>query len=67
MENELLDVKQAARVLGVTDRRIRQLCQAGQIGVKIGSRWIIDRAKLEAFAQVPRPVGRPAQESEEGE
>ena len=57
--DELLDIGQAAERLGLSKSRIRQLCGAGQLGEKVGSRWLIRAADLERFAQEPRPVGRP--------
>lgn len=66
MGDEFLSAKEAAGVLGVTARRIRQLCRAGHFGFRIGNQWAISRAKLEEFAKTPRPVGRPPAEREEG-
>ena len=66
--DELLDIGQAAERLGLSKSRIRQLCGAGQLGEKVGSRWLIRAADLERFAQEPRPVGRPPQSARvEGE
>jgi excisionase family DNA binding protein len=63
---ELWDVKQAAVYLGLSEQRVRQFCGQGRFGTKVGNQWIIDKADLERFAQLPRPSGRPP-ETREGE
>lgn len=62
MDRELLDVKQAADILGVTGARVRQLCGDGLIGTKVGSRWLIYRDDLEAFMSSPNRDRRKRQE-----
>jgi len=48
----------------VTERRVRQICEAGELGRydAFARRWVIDRAELKAFLKIPRPVGRPKHE-----
>ena len=64
MERELFDVAQAAKYLGVSHQRVRQFCGQGRLGIKVGSRWIITKADLERFAEIPRPSGIPLGETE---
>ena len=64
---DLLDVKQAAEVLGVTPARVRQLAGEGRIGQKVGARWVFTRENLEAFAKLDRPAGRPVVPVEVGD
>lgn len=53
----LLDTKEAAARLGVSEQRVRQLCEAGEFGEKFAGRWVVTAAELRAFK--PRPRGRP--------
>lgn len=66
MDKDLLSVRQAAEILGVTPARVRQICGAGDLGFKIDTRWAIPRAELDAFKAIPRRAGRPVA-VEEGE
>lgn len=52
---------QAAKVLGVTEARVRQILQAGGIvgARKWGKEWVIPRVGLGYFAKIPRKIGRP--------
>lgn len=50
---------EAAEKLGLDERRVRQFCEAGRLGVKIGRNWAISEADLKRFAKKPRAVGRP--------
>lgn len=58
---DALSVEQVAKVLGVSPRRVRALIHAGRIpATRIGVRtYAVARADAEAFAKLPRPVGRP--------
>ena len=56
---DLMDTKQAAVRLGVSEQRVRQLCEAGDFGKKFAGRWMITEAELRRFK--PRPTGRPKQ------
>ena len=49
---------EAAEVLGVSSIRVRQFCQEGRLGRKIGDRWIISRDELRSFQKIPRERGR---------
>lgn len=45
--DELMTTAKAAELLGVTDRRVRQLAAAGA-GRKVGQTWLIDPTHIEA-------------------
>jgi len=48
LENKTLTTAEAARELGVTEQRIRQLAAAGEIKAeKHGRDWMIDAASVE--------------------
>lgn len=51
-ERRWFDVRQAADYLACTVRAIRELIWAGELPrVKIGKRFVVDRADLDAFAE----------------
>lgn len=55
-ETPLIDVKEAARILGVAPRTVTRMCADGAIkAVKVRSLWRINRAALLAFAGVVEP------------
>lgn len=57
---ELLSVPDAARALDLSPNRIRALVGRGQIpALKVGGRWVIERAAVEARRREQRPSGRP--------
>ena len=57
MENEknLLSVKEAAQILGLTRIRVAVLCKQGRFhgAEKIGSVWIIPRESVDSFTRLP--------------
>ncbi len=53
----LLDTKDVAARLGVSEQRIRQFCEGGRLGRKFAGRWAITEAELRVFKL--RPTGRP--------
>lgn len=55
---KLMTVPEAARVLELSDVRVRQLCQEGRLGRKIGARYIIDEQEVREFSKLNRPAGR---------
>lgn len=61
MKTELLDAKETAELLGVTDRRVRALIKQKKLAAqKIGNSWAIN--KLDALKLQPkatRKAGRP--------
>ena len=62
---ELLSVKQVANELGISENRVREFCQEGRLGEKVGRQWIITRSELEAFKLIPRKRGAPRKDDEE--
>jgi excisionase family DNA binding protein len=56
---ELLTIKQVAEELGLSENRVREFCQEGRLGEKVGHQWIITRAELEDFKKIPRERGNP--------
>lgn len=58
--DEPLSVKDAAEIIGVSERRVRQFCAAGKLGKRVGPRmFVITRREAEAFAKIERPPGNP--------
>ena len=55
--NTYLTVTEAASRLGLSSIRVRQFCQEGRIGEKLGPLWIISEQELRRFAKKPRPWG----------
>lgn len=54
-----MNLEEAARHLGITPRRVRQLIDTGRLGgARVGRSWEIDRLEVEAFARLPRRKGR---------
>ena len=55
-----MTVTDAAKKLEVSPRRIRQFINEGRLSAKkIGKQYIITKASLGAFVDIPRKVGRP--------
>lgn len=52
-------VAEAAEQLGVSEIRVRQFCQEGRLGQKVGSIWLIARGELFAFKRKKRHPGPP--------
>ena len=57
---KIITTKKAAKILGVSQSRIRQLIRDGKIHAnKVdGSIWVIDNDSFQEFIQKPRPAGR---------
>lgn len=53
----LLTVTQAAKQLGLSSVRVRQFCQEGRLGQKVGPLWMIQEKELRQFAKKSRPPG----------
>jgi excisionase family DNA binding protein len=49
MEAKPITTTEAAEMLGVSEERVRQLCQAGEIGRKFADRWLLTREEVEDF------------------
>jgi excisionase family DNA binding protein len=57
---EIVGVTIAARELGLSTSRVRELIQLGKLPAqKLGREYAITREDLEAFKSLDRPVGRP--------
>jgi excisionase family DNA binding protein len=56
----MLTTAQAAKLLGVTDVRVRHLCQEGRLGSKVGRDWVITEEEIERFER--KPPHRPKKE-----
>lgn len=55
-----LDVREAARRLGVNDSRVRQLLRAGELrGRRLGNSWLIPAEEVARRARSARGPGRP--------
>ena len=63
--DELLTVPEVAKELNRSEHRVREYCREGRLGKKVGRQWIITRAELEAFKQIPRKIGAPRKDNEE--
>lgn len=60
IETGLVTVKEAAELLGLSARRVRQFIEEGRLpGQKIGRQWLLKRSDVIVFATKPRTVGRP--------
>ncbi|MEM7163585.1 MAG: helix-turn-helix domain-containing protein [Bacteroidota bacterium] len=65
MGEEFLTVKQVAIELERSEKRIREYCRGGRLGMKFGRQWLITRSELEAFKLIPRKHGAPFKNDEE--
>ncbi len=54
---KLYDTKEAGKRLGISERRIRALCEEGRLGTQVSGCWVIAEAELRTFK--PHPSGRP--------
>lgn len=54
----LLSTADAAKALDINERRVRQLCQDGRMGQKVGDTWVITLEDIERNRE--RKPGRPA-------
>jgi len=61
---ELVGVTIAARELGLSTARVRELIKLERLPAQqIGREYAITREDLEAFKRIDRPVGRPPKDS----
>lgn len=56
---DVLTIKEAAAVCGLSQERLRQFCQEERLGRKFGMQWMIERQELEEFMKIERKPGRP--------
>lgn len=59
-----MTVDEVAVELELTPQRVREFCQQGRLGRRVGRQWVITREELDAFKELPRPPGRPRKEEE---
>jgi DNA-binding transcriptional regulator YdaS (Cro superfamily) len=60
--DKILTAIEAAGVIGVTPRRVRQFCEQHRLvsarRVELNERWVLLESEVRAYAQAPRPTGR---------
>jgi excisionase family DNA binding protein len=60
MAQDFIDVRGAAKRLGVSPRRVRQLLEGGLLnGERMGGAWLVSAADVERRLRRPSPVGQP--------
>lgn len=60
--DKLLRPSQAAKIIGVSKRRVIQFCNEGRIGFRIGSQFFIHTDDAKKFKL--NPPGRPKEDSQ---
>lgn len=56
---DIYTVREAARILGVSDSRVRQLALHHKIGTLHGGARLFDSSEIERLKAIPRVMGRP--------
>lgn len=52
MPGKLLTLKQAAEILGVTDRTVQNLILRGDLhGFQVGERWRVEESEIDAYIE----------------
>lgn len=56
IEKDYIDSPEAARLLGISDSRIRRLCLDNRFegAIKAGKSWLIPKIAVENFKRLPR-------------
>lgn len=54
-----LSVTEAAKLLDLSDRRVRALCREKRLGQPVGKGYVISKDELRQFKKIYRPVGNP--------
>lgn len=63
----MLTTKQAAAILGIAARTVKDYCQDGKLKAqKFGRDWLIEEKDLAAFQQERKPRGRPRKTPPQG-
>ena len=58
--HDWVGAREAEEILGLGRTRVLQFAREGRLGgLKVSGRWLFNRAELETFAKLERPVGRP--------
>lgn len=55
----LVGVPDAARILGLSEVRVKQLAKAKRIGTMVAGRYLFSPDELKRFSRKNRPSGRP--------
>jgi excisionase family DNA binding protein len=62
--NDAITVQSAAKILGISSQRVRQLCESGQIDAVIfGNQWAISLASVKNRKKSSPKAGRPVSQS----
>lgn len=64
---ELLTTRQAAEVVGVSQRRMQQICADGKLGIIIGGSYMIARSELDKYLETEHRPGRPPKKEDDHE
>ena len=59
MELKIMTIQQVADESGLSRTWLREICQSGRLGKKVGRQWIITRDEYELFIATERKMGRP--------
>lgn len=62
---DLISTGQAAKIIGCTEGRVRQMLRSGEmIGQKVGERaWVVTTGEAERVRDTERKIGRPPKSS----
>lgn len=59
-DRQIITTREAAEILGVTDRRVLAMIAAGNLKAeRYGYMWMLRRAEVVRLSKRARPVGRP--------
>jgi len=59
--NDAITVQSAAKILGISNQRVRQLCESGQLDAVIfGNQWAVSLASVKNRKKSSPKAGRPA-------
>lgn len=57
--------EEAAKLINITPRRLRNFCRAGMVGHRVAGVYVIRGGELAKFARKPRPTGKAGHELKE--
>jgi excisionase family DNA binding protein len=60
IERDAISVSEAAKIIGVSTRRVYMFVSEGRLGMRMFGRYVITRAQALAFKKIPRIEGRRA-------
>jgi len=64
MIEDAVTVTRAAEILGVSEMRVRQLCQQGLLGKKVGVQWLMTESEIKSFKPRHKRTPGPEKKSE---